>query len=708
MFEALLGKIPDRWRMGLDTEVSDEDLIKLKANQLHVFMLALIFFVSLVYTVVGWAMGTPEEAIITAIPMPVMMILYFGFYRNNYKLFSKVFAVLITLVIVVILVMINGLPNGELAFVIPITVGTQIIMQGNDRKYANLLIGIIFLVTCYVLFSGQRIYLAHPNLKREAEIEYLLNYLGAAFATVFQVGFLVLVNNRLQQRSFAANQKMREFNNALASALENNNRQTHQIKLQMEELNKAGLELKKLSQIATMTGNAVVITDAQGRIEWVNKAFESTTGYAFHEVLGRKPKEFLQREDSSNIAALISEKLAKKEFVGVTILNYTKDNRPYYNQIEITPTFDENGIHTHFISTQRNISDEIRYLKEIERLKNNYEQVVAEVTNDYIWEWDLKGDKIVLGRDLDEIFDTRPGGNGKEYIWKLENLHPDDQQKLQEIRNIPNPKPGDKWQLEYRYKDRAGNNRIFFDRGFIQFSEDGEVINAIGAITDVTEQRRIEAELIEQRLKEQKLLTMIALQSQEKEKNKIASELHENINQILATSKMYIDLYKSEHNTTDRFLQKGQDAIEKALNEIRKISHSLAAPFESDYDLMDAIRELMTPAGKEMIAFKIKNELPKQLFIPDEMKLVIYRIIQEQVNNIYAHSRASEIKIAFSLTENGINFCIKDNGVGFDPQTQNQGLGLKTINSRITIHGGIMELESRPNGGTKMSVCLPL
>ena len=74
MIEALLEKISDRWRIVPDTEVSDEDLINIKANQLHIFMLLLIFIVSLLYTVVGWTMGTPEEAIVTAIPMPVMVL----------------------------------------------------------------------------------------------------------------------------------------------------------------------------------------------------------------------------------------------------------------------------------------------------------------------------------------------------------------------------------------------------------------------------------------------------------------------------------------------------------------------------------------------------------------------------------------------------------------------------------------------------------
>lgn len=708
MISKLRASLSDLWNIAGDSEVSDEKLIDLKANQLHVFMLAMIFVLCFVYTMVGIVMSTPEEAIATAIPMPVVLILYFGFYRNNFKLVSKVGAVLITLGAVAVLTMINGIPNGELAFIIPIMVGTQIVLQGKERKYSYLLLGIIILVTLYVLFSEQRIHLTHPNLKREAQIEYLLNYIGAAIATVFQVGFLILVNERLQRSAFHAAQKLRELTESLTLALNTNNQQNLLIKSQMEDLQKTGLELKKLSLIATMTGNGVIIADAQGRIEWVNKAFEKISGFTLNEVKGRKPKDFLQRGDEKNKSVLIAEKLARKEYVGITILNYTKDNRPYHNQLEITPIFDEKGVHTHFISIQRDITNEINYLNEIERLKNNYEQVVAEVTNDYIWEWDLKGDKIVLGRDLEDVFDPKPGGNGMEYIWKLESLHPDDQQKLLELRKSKTPTRTDKFQMEYRYMDKKGNYRIFFDRALIRFDEHEKPLNVIGAIADVTEQRRIEAELVEQKLKEQKLLTKIALQSQEKEKNKIAYELHENINQILAAAKMYIDHFKSEHNTNDRFLEKGQNAIDNALNEIRKISHSLAAPFESDHDLMDAIRELMAPLGRETIVFSIHNDLPDQLFLPEEIKLMIYRIVQEQVNNILAHSKATEMCIAFFLNENGLNFCVKDNGMGFDPSVHDKGVGLRIIESRITLFGGTMEIGSHDQGGCQLRVCLPI
>lgn len=686
-----------------------QSMTYLKANQLHVFMLLLVFILCMFYTFLGFALNTPGEAFATALPLPVVAFNYFVLYKNGFNLASKLLAILLILGVISVLTMMNGVSNGELVFMIPLMVGTQIVFQGPERKYAFFLNALAISVTIYLIVTERRIILLHPYQHKETRIEHLLNYVGAALATIIQIGFLILINNRLQERSIGAAKKLHFINNALSSAIKNNERQTKQITKQLEELRKADLELHKLSQIAKMTVNGVVITDGEGKIEWVNNSFERITGYTLEEVKGFKLGEFLQGEGADMISKMISEKLHANEFVETTILNYTKDKKPYYNQIQITPVFNEEGKLNHFIALQRDITTEVNYLNEIERLKNNYEQVVAEVTNDFIWEWDLKGEKIVLGRNLDDIFDPMPNGSPGQYIWKLESLHPEDQQKLIEIQKNSVPTPSSKWLMEYRYLDKKGTYRIFLDRAFIRFDGNEKPLNVIGAISDVTKQRQVEAELVEQKIKEQKLIATIAMQSQEKEKNKIATELHDNINQLLVASKMYLDLYNSEHNTPDRFLQKSQDGIEKALQEIRKISHSLAAPFAHDYDLMDAIGELISEhKNEESIDVRINDQLPKNLEISEETKLVIYRIVQEQVQNVYLHSGAKTMDIGFFIKDNSINFSIEDDGKGFNEKDLHSGLGLKTISSRVTIHGGTMNLSSNPGQGCRLDISLPL
>jgi PAS domain S-box-containing protein len=115
----------------------------------------------------------------------------------------------------------------------------------------------------------------------------------------------------------------------------------------------------------------------------VNNSFSETTGYALEEVKGRKPKEFLQRDDGANQDArqLLSQSLAKKETVEVTILNYNKWGEPYHNQLEITPVFDEGGSHVNFIALQKDISAEMSFQEEIVRKNEELNKINSELDN---------------------------------------------------------------------------------------------------------------------------------------------------------------------------------------------------------------------------------------------------------------------------------------------------------------------------------------
>jgi PAS domain S-box-containing protein len=156
------------------------------------------------------------------------------------------------------------------------------------------------------------------------------------------------------------------------------------IRRQLEKINASSKELLKLSLIATKTKSGVIITDNKGHIEWVNESFTKTTGYALEEVLGKKPKDFLQRTtdpEYEEVRKTLSESLAKRERVEVTIINYNKWGEPYYNQLEITPVFDENGTHINFIALQKDITTEKKFQEEIIHKNIELKKINAELDN---------------------------------------------------------------------------------------------------------------------------------------------------------------------------------------------------------------------------------------------------------------------------------------------------------------------------------------
>ncbi|MEM8798189.1 MAG: diguanylate cyclase [Pseudomonadota bacterium] len=109
--------------------------------------------------------------------------------------------------------------------------------------------------------------------------------------------------------------------------------------------------------VAENSLDAIVVTDTAGRLQWANRAFRQMTGFTLDDVHGRKPGEFLQGPDTNQqTVRAISNALKQRHSIRTEILNYTKDREPYWIELNISPVFDNNGFHTHFMSIERDIT----------------------------------------------------------------------------------------------------------------------------------------------------------------------------------------------------------------------------------------------------------------------------------------------------------------------------------------------------------------
>jgi two-component system sensor histidine kinase UhpB len=106
-----------------------------------------------------------------------------------------------------------------------------------------------------------------------------------------------------------------------------------------------------------------------------------------------------------------------------------------------------------------------------------------------------------------------------------------------------------------------------------------------------------------------------------------------------------------------------------------------------------------------LIRMKANDHLIENL--SNNKKLIIYRIVQEQINNILKHSRATESQIELKTHNKKLQLLIKDNGVGFDPKKKAKGIGLNNIISRVEMHNGDMEIISSPGNGCMLKVEIP-
>ena len=222
----------------------------------------------------------------------------------------------------------------------------------------------------------------------------------------------------------------------------------------------------------------------------------------------------------------------------------------------------------------------------------------------------------------------------------------------------------------------------------------------------------MEERLLKQELTKQKLIAQAMMDAQEKERAEIGKELHDNINQILSTTKLYLELAKNDNDERLSLITRSAGNIHNAIHEIRNISRSLVPASIGDLGLQDSITDLVesvkTTRAIHVEFYPVGNFDEK---ISDKAKLMLFRIIQEQVNNVLKHSGARNLIIELILEEmdNRIELSITDDGKGFIPEkVRKNGLGLSNIMSRADLFGGKVTIQSAPGRGCKLRVQVPV
>src|SRR6185437_9566424 len=231
------------------------------------------------------------------------------------------------------------------------------------------------------------------------------------------------------------------------------------------------------------------------------------------------------------------------------------------------------------------------------------------------------------------------------------------------------------------------------------------------ALQETKERReRLEAErrLEEERMRHQRMLTRAAIEGQEKERATIGKELHDNINQMLSIVKIYISLAEEGGDDFRQLLKQSDGMINKCINEIRGISHMLIPPPLKEEGLIPAVDTLIERikiAKPFSIYFNHQEHRGKE--IDEEEQLAIYRIIQEQFNNIIKHAHATRVDVELTEDDEQVFLRITDNGQGFDTRKKRAGVGLNNMLSRVKVFDGDLQIISGRGAGCTLKVSLP-
>ena len=263
---------------------------------------------------------------------------------------------------------------------------------------------------------------------------------------------------------------------------------------------------------------------------------------------------------------------------------------------------------------------------------------------------------------------------------------------------------------QFEYRMIAADGRILWLRDIVAVSvENRKPVKLSGIMVDITEQKKMEQDLKEKELSQQKLITEITILAQEKERNELGLELHDNINQLLSVVKLYLGVAKTEKTFNEEIIERSYLHLEEAMQDIRKLSHSLVAPSLGHDGLKEALEDLAESVQQpdQLTVKLVIDEDYDALQIDSNKELMIYRIVQEQLNNIIKYAKASEVNIRLKQQDDQLILFISDNGIGFDVHEQSNGIGLKNINSRVNFYSGKMHLASSPGEGCTLEVSIP-
>ncbi len=335
-------------------------------------------------------------------------------------------------------------------------------------------------------------------------------------------------------------------------------------------------------------------------------------------------------------------------------------------------------------------------------------QRIAHIGN---WDWDIVNNQLFWSDEIYRIFGLTPQEFGATYEAFLRSVHPEDRDQVREAvdRALQKKEP---YSIDHRVVLPDGSERIVHEQAEVAF-EDGRAVRMMGTVQDITERNAVEQELRASQ-EDLKLLSVQLLEAQERERKRVARELHDGLGQTLSAIKFRIENTIGGLDTDERagsaHALKGLAAMaQEAVEEVRRISKNLWPSILDDLGLLPTISWFCREFGEMHAGIRIEREIAvEEDDVPAPLKIVIYRILQEAMNNVARHSRASELSVCLKKEEGLLLLAIRDNGVGFDahrraaPEGADRGLGLASMRERTELSNGVFTIESRAGEGTRV------
>lgn len=353
----------------------------------------------------------------------------------------------------------------------------------------------------------------------------------------------------------------------------------------------------------------------------------------------------------------------------------------------------------------RGIADREKLLIENEK---NF-KLIFNSSSDVLFDIDLVANKVVLSDAYEKEFGYKIINNitSKEDVFS--HIHPCDKEALMQDYSRMLASEDAEWKYKFRFLRADDSVANLLSSGIVLRDADGKAVRRIGHLEDISKHKVLE-ERLEQEIKlKEKQIVEAAEEARKIERSDLGKELHDNVNQLLGASRLYLSMVKGVGENSEMYLSRSSEYTLMAIEEIRKLSKGLTTDLTKNLGLLESIENL-TRDTMEVNPIKISCVLDSYIEnrVNDQFRKNVFRIVQEQMNNILKHAKATEVTISLSQKNKFIILSISDNGVGFDTGKKQKGIGIANIKSRAVSYNGTADFISQPGRGCVLVVTFPV
>ena len=467
----------------------------------------------------------------------------------------------------------------------------------------------------------------------------------------------------------------------------------------------------KFSTLFRLNPVASVFTRfSDGKILEVNQSYCRLFGYSKEELLDGKISSLNLWEKPENRVEMLETLQQKKFIYGYEARALHKNGSIIValSYLQLVELRGEKAI----IAIIVDVTEKKKKERELKESKNLLEKTVNNL-NEVVIVADRDRNVLMANLALNKVFGYQP----EEIMGRKTLMLHVDEEKFNELARAGRGDLEEKGIYRTRYPMKRKDGAVIDTEitTTVIVEKDGWQSGIISVIRDITEQLKNERRLEKYQDSLKQLTTELSL-TEEKQRKQIAANIHDHLSQLLVISKMKLDNLEKELDSEDakKELTTVNSYISEALEKSRKITYELSPPVLYELGLVETMHWMVEKVEEEQgIHATFKSDVEK-LDFPESTLIIVFRIIQELVNNVLKHARAGKLEIVFQKTDNKLHVAVEDNGKGFktdglkDPKFQQGGFGLFAVKERVRNLGGRFEVHSGPGNGTNVKFSIPL